>query len=680
MTKEEFFGTYTTHLNKEQKEAVQAVEGFVLLLAVPGSGKTTVLVTRLGYMILVKKIKPENILTLTYTVAATKDMAERFEGLFGGEFAEKVEFRTINGICHKILNYYGAMTGKSQYELVTDEKELSRLVAELLYEAKEEYPTESEVSAARSQISYCKNRMLSLEEIKEQGKKVKMEELGRIYEGYQRRLKAQKQMDYDDQMVYAYKLLTKVPEVLDVFRKQYSYICVDEAQDTSKIQHAIISLLAGKDGNLFMVGDEDQSIYGFRAAYPEALLNFEKEHSGAKVLVMDKNYRSNAKIVAAADAVIRHNKNRHEKEMKAVRPEGEDIRLIPLAGRSRQYAYLMKVAQSAQGQVAVLYRDNESVVPLIDLLDRQGVAYRLKNSDAGFFTNRVVTDVCDILKLSLRPKDTELFSRVYYKLALYLTKQQAMEMCRISQEQDCPVLEAIEHCFNVKGNILGNCRSIRTHLRNMKKETPAKAISRIRKFMGYGDYLERAGIDEGKMDTLMQIAYQEKMIGGFLSRLEQLQKLFLFGGDANANFLLSTIHSSKGLEYEEVYLMDVCDGVFPKPGLGKSALSREEMEEERRLYYVGMTRAKEKLYIFSYQGENSCFVKEMGEKPKLEKLDFEPSVGMQVEHKAFGKGTIADITYEKKRPVSIVVEFQSGMKKFAFPMVFINGYMWRCQD
>ncbi len=188
-------------------------------------------------------------------------------------------------------------------------------------------------------------------------------------------------MDYDDQMVYAYNMLLKIPWLLEYFQNQYPYICVDEAQDTSKIQHAIIALLASRTGNLFMVGDEDQSIYGFRAAYLEALLEFEQHHPGAKVLLMEENIRSDANIVQAANRFIQNNTLRHEKPMHPSRPKQREIREISVANRKAQYSYLFKVAASCTNQAAVLYRDHECALPLIDLLERNGIPYRMRNVD-----------------------------------------------------------------------------------------------------------------------------------------------------------------------------------------------------------------------------------------------------------------------------------------------------------
>lgn len=208
-------------------------------------------------------------------------------------------------------------------------------------------------------------------------------------------------MDYDDQMVYAYRLLIRSEELTQFYRKQYRYVCVDEAQDTSKIQHLIIQRITGRDGNLFMVGDEDQSIYGFRAAYPEALLNYKEEHKNARLLVMSRNYRSGEAIVSAADRFIRRNKARYEKQMEYVRKDPASVSFVLLNNRSNQYNYLVKVAEGClknNEETAVLYRDNESVLPLADLLDRKGIPFCIRSSDMTFFSHRVVADVVNIFR------------------------------------------------------------------------------------------------------------------------------------------------------------------------------------------------------------------------------------------------------------------------------------------
>lgn len=372
-------------LNAQQEEAVQAIDGSVLLLAVPGSGKTTVLVNRLGYMILECGIAPENILTITYTDAATKDMKQRFAKKFGDQYGERVEFRTINGISQKILMFYGRQIGQKPYDII-DKKVQASLFKNIYKHVTKKFATEGDIKNIETGINYVKNMRLSGEQISKL--KTDVEGFPDIYNLYQSELWKMKLMDFDDQMVYALMVLQKYPEVLQYFRNLYRYICVDEAQDTSKIQHDLIELLAGENGNLFMVGDEDQSIFGFRAAYPEALVSFEKRRKDARVLLMESNYRSNEEIVVAANDLIQDNKKRHEKKMVATRPSGGILRQIDVKSRKAQYSYLLKMAKDCDRETAILYRNNESALPLIDALEREQIPYRMKSREMTFLRIR----------------------------------------------------------------------------------------------------------------------------------------------------------------------------------------------------------------------------------------------------------------------------------------------------
>jgi len=601
MNSNEFFNKYNVSLNEQQMEAVQSVDGPVLLLAVPGSGKTTVLVTRLGYMIYCCDIYPERILTLTYTKAATIDMSERFCSFFGDEMQSRLEFRTINGICAKVIQYYGRRIGKKAFELISNEKMIGSILLSIYRRYLDEYPTESDIKGIRALITYIKNMMLTDKEIKALKEENDLH-ISDIYREYCSELKSRSLMDYDDQMIYAYNMLKGSPEILQYFREQYPYICVDEAQDTSKIQHAIIALLAKNNGNLFMVGDEDQSIYGFRAAYPEALLDFEKTHSNAKVLLMEKNFRSNEKIVLAADRFIQKNRIRHEKHMVAARCEGSDIKLISVTNRSDQYESLVKVAEECETTTAVLYRDNESALPLIDLLERRHISYIIKKADFTFFSHHIVLDVLNIMRFAINPNDTELFMQIYYKIHTYLNKVTAIRICEISEKKQISILDAaIQYGYLPEGT-LKSCKSMKMHLGLMINERAEKAIRRIVDSMGYGDYLERQKMKDSKIFILKSLAANESTPQAFISRLTELaQNIKEKENDFDCKFILSTIHSSKGLEYDNVYLMDICDGVFPENVRDPKSATTEEMkeyEEERRLFYVGVTRAKDTLCIF----------------------------------------------------------------------------------
>lgn len=653
MTWAEFTSRFPIQLNQQQESAVQSVEGPVLLLAVPGSGKTTVLVTRLGYMIFCKGIAPERILTVTYTVAATKDMAERFACRFGAEMAGRLEFRTINGICARVIQYCSWKSGRTAFSLLTDEKRIAAMLSGIYQRIEHSYPTESDLQNVRTLITFIKNRMLGEEEIRALEKDAEIQLL-RIYKAYNAELREHQLMDYDDQMVYAHTMLQRFPWLREHFQQQYPYICVDEAQDTSKIQHAIIALLASRTENLFMVGDEDQSIYGFRAAYPDALLEFEQHHPGARVLLMEENFRSDASIVRAADRFIQKNTLRHEKHMQPARPKQREIREIPLANRKAQYSYLLKVAEDctaayvadqeqravaadevkeradggpatdalhadrrrSSSPIAVLYRDHECALPLIDLLERNGVPYKMRNADIGFFTNRVVLDICNIIRLAENPLNTELFMQLYYKLGTYLRKQDAQSIADISQLEGLSVWDVALKHGGLNAYTKGKVRAIQTHMRNLLKENAGRAVHRIVEYMGYREYMERSEIKDTKLDILRILADQEDSPRHLVDRLEKLRQVLKEkSSERDCPFILSTIHASKGLEYDSVYLLDVIDGVLPAQipkDLKKAEKTElEAYEEERRLFYVGITRAKDQLYVFTMKTQHSAFCDEL---------------------------------------------------------------------
>lgn len=705
MTWQEFEQQFSIQLNEQQKSAVQSVDGPVLLLAVPGSGKTTVLVTRLGYMIYCKGMNPGKILTVTYTVAATKDMADRFAVKFGQEMAEQLEFRTINGICARVIQYYSWKTGRMAFQLLTDEKRITAMLSGIYQQTERVYPTEGDLKNVRTLITYIKNRMLNEKEIQKLEEEAEIH-LAAIYKEYCRQLREQQLMDYDDQMVYAYNMLRKIPELLAYFQEKYPYICVDEAQDTSKIQHAIIALLASKSENLFMVGDEDQSIYGFRAAYPEALLEFEQHHPGAKVLLMEENFRSDGNIVLAADRFIQKNTLRHEKHMRPSKERKQDVTEISVGTRKAQYSYLVKVAEGCTTQTAVLYPEHECVLPLIDLLERRGIPYRMRNVELTFFTHRVVQDISNIIKLAADSKNTELFLQVYYKLNTYIRKQDALRIAELSREKDQSVWETALSYEGLDGYAKGNIKSVATHMEYLLTEPASRAIHRIVQFMGYQDYLKRSEIKDTKLDTLKMLASLEETPLRLVERLNELRKLIeKKEQDQTCPFILSTIHASKGLEYDTVYLLDVVDGILPDQiPVNLKTAPREELEtyeEERRLFYVGATRAKNRLFLFTMKQTSSFCDEFLGKAapkkrviqatagnihlpgadtkaaaPKalsdseFQKFMEQLAEGVMVTHKIFGQGAVVELNEKKIR-----IDFGGEVKTFSSRVLAGSGML-----
>lgn len=608
---ERFKQKYGIQLNRQQDLAVQSVEGAVLLLAVPGSGKTTVLVARIGYMIYVEQIQPRNILTVTYTVAATNDMKSRFCSLFGEEYIEELEFRTINGICQKILGFYGRIVGKKLFELV--DSEANNIIKMLYSEFNHGFATENDIRNISTAISYVKNMRLQASEIEKM--EVDVKKFPEIYREYNAQLRQRGLIDYDDQMVYALKILESCPEILAYFQDLYQYICVDEAQDTSKIQHDIINLLASKHNHLFMVGDEDQSIYGFRAAYPQGLLDFEKRYKDAKVLLMESNYRSCGVIVEKADLFIQKNQYRHFKSMKKTREEEGRAQKIQVKERKNQYNYLLEVAKKCQHTTAILYRNNESALPMIDLLERNHLPFRMKGTDMVFFSHPVVTDLMEILCFALQPTDCESFMRIYYKIGVPIRKEYALQMVANYQGEES-ILKMADELDEIPFYVKKSCRKTIRSLHRIASETAGRAVHQILNILKYRDYIEEHNMDVEKAEILQLLADKCDTVYGFIARLKELKEMIGTGVSAfDANLTLSTIHSSKGLEYDRVYLIDMMNGILPLEGkIRFDATEAERMlyEEERRLFYVAMTRAKDEMYIFTFtNGITSCFSEEV---------------------------------------------------------------------
>ena len=687
---DQFKARFALRLDPQQEQAVQAADGPVLLLAVPGSGKTTALVTRLGFLRFVRQIPPEQILTTTYTVAAARDMSARFAAVFGAEEAGRMEFRTINGVCSRIIRYYERVFGRTAFRLLEDGSQKSALVGAIYRSLSQEFASESTIKALQTAITYAKNQMLSGEALA--GVEVEGIDFPAFFRAYTAALRERRLMDYDDQMVYALQILRQYPEILQAVQKRYHYLCVDEAQDTSKIQHTILRLLAGVQGNLFMVGDEDQSIYGFRAAYPQALTQFDKVYPRAKVFYLEQNYRSTAQIVSAADRFIQKNQQRRPKHMRPTRGAGREIREISVYDRQRQYTYLCKLAQDCTTQTAILYRDNDSALPLIDLLDRAGIPYRCRQVESLFFTNRVVRDITDIIRFAQDPLDGDLFLEIYYKLGAGISKtlaqQAAAQAGRAGGE---PPLVYLAGCQGASPWTRKQCKALQTHMANLLEEGADKAVYRIVHFMGYGGYLEERGGDVGKADILEALGAQEPNPAGLLDRLEVLYDLVQQGSaQPDCPLVLSTIHSSKGLEYDRVILMDVADGLLPKelPDPEATDEERDAYEEERRLFYVGMTRAREELDIVTFRkvGLESTFSREIfppkpesartapkpkavrrgrtvtgGDQPELAALAEGLTPGTRLIHRGFGPGTLVSRAGD-----IAVIAFDSGeVKKIA---------------
>lgn len=681
----EFRQRFSLRLDAQQEAAVRKTEGPVLLLAVPGSGKTTALLSRLGNLLYCHDVSLESILTVTYTVAATGDMRRRFANMFGPEYAQRLEFRTINGMCARVIRQYEQLTGRQAFQLVSDEGESLRLLREAWKACGRGFPAESDLEEARNRIAYCKNAMLTDEEIRGEAEG---ETFFPLFDAYRRLLLDNHRMDYDDQMVYGLKILRAQPQLLRAWQERYRYFHVDEAQDTSKIQHAIIRLLASRGGNLFMVGDEDQSIYGFRAAWPQALTDFEKDWPGASVLYLETNYRSTGAIVAAADRFIRQNTQRHPKRMTTPNPQGPAVSRHWVSRRWSQYDYLAQQAASG-GQLAVLYRNHESALPLMDLLDKRGIPYTCRGQKASFFTHPTVRDVVDIFCFSTRQDDAELFMRLYYKFRCGISRELAQRTVQQGRRSPGKPLLALAAALAEEDWLRQRIETLYAQLSVLPGDNSAQALGRICEDMGYREHLKSKRADEGKLDILMAIARSNPQQESFLQRLEQLE-ILARDGRGEGGVVLSTIHGSKGLEHDRVILMDVADGLLPQNTDPFTEEGERQLEEERRLFYVAMTRAKNHLEILSCRSLTSSFASHLFPEEKqsetrtvpkpsrrsLPKTDPERfAVGALVRHKAFGRGLLCG----RDGDIALI-RFDSGEQKRIALHTAVRAGVLRIED
>ena len=595
---EEFKDKFNIQLNHQQEKAVTSHDSACLLLAVPGSGKTSVIVAKLGYMICEKGIKADSVLALSFNRLAAAEIRKRFEEKFGKKNAEGLSVQTINSLSLAIYSKFCKDMNHPFRGIISQKEKRAFLFNTYIKHSEEQFPSESDISEVETAFSYIKNMELTIEEGEKKFRTI--EGLKDMYNDYEKFLKSSGKMDFDDQMVFAKWILDHAPAHRKYWQEKYSYICVDEAQDTSKVQHGIISVLAEKN-SLFMVGDEDQSIYGFRGAYPDALLSFRKTYIHGKVIKMETNYRSTEAIVRTASKFVNGNRNRFKKHMKAVNGKGEEVKVIDAPSRPGQYSILFKEAHEAESNTAFLYRDNESGIPLADRLLRQGIPFNYNGGKAGFFTSKIVQDYLAYLNLINDNNNIEAFGRIGTKSGMGLSREYVNYVTALCSRRKLCIFDELAKKEDKRGNI----KTFISLIRNLRNSDSATAIRRIRGCI-YAGYRDRYGLDDSAADILIALAEKEPEIQRFLERIEVLKDFCENPPEENMNnrITLSTIHSSKGMEFETVYIYDVFDGKLP-------SADEENLQEERRLFYVAMTRARKSLNLVRIKKKESTFINEL---------------------------------------------------------------------
>lgn len=665
--KEQFHLSFT----QQQLQAIETIDGPVLLLAVPGAGKTTVMVSRIASMIYEHGIAPSSILTITFSKAGARDMRRRYEGLFGQLEKETPLFCTIHSFCYQVVGSYCQATGGVAPQLI-EARERSMALREIYQRINQEFLSEDLEEELVSNLSFIKNAMLRQEDVEQNEKQpaekrvleTQIKNLWSIYKAYNNFKRDNGLMDFDDMLSYTLTILKKYPQILEYYQDRYPYLCVDEAQDTSKLQHAVIGLLAQKSQNLFLVGDEDQSIYRFRGACPENLLEFPKQYPKAKLLKMEENFRSTGEIVEHANRFISFNKQRYPKNMFTHNERGGPIEVKKLHDFADQYHAAIEAYLAEPGTTAFIYRNNLSAVPIADILDRNDVDFYIKEHKARLKNNYVVSDVLAFFSLSFDPKDFAAFSRIFYKTSSCLKRNM---LSRIPQG---PLMEGESYFDRMvtlcdENQNTGKIRYISMMVEQLHKMEPVKAMECILYQIGYLGYLEftsGAGysMQAQKLNILMSLASRVSTVEQFLDRIDELDEIVVQHAQRpQARLTLTTAHSAKGLEFDTVVLLDCMDDIFP----AHSAVEKwklgmeEEMEEEARLFYVACTRARKRLVLpYANFSANTPAVpsrflsrlmepEQKEEQTKADGIRLYP--GLMIEHKNFGRGQVVSVNRER---------------------------------
>lgn len=582
--------------SKEQIEAIKHLDGPALVLAVPGSGKTTVLLARINNLIS-KGINPNSILAMTFSKSQALDMENRYRTMYG---EDGVKFSTIHSFAYGVLRSFSNTT--ERYEIIDSSQKYNKfnLIRQIYTSIRRRKMTDEKIETFFRVSGYIKNTLMDYDDYaKKYGKAfIGFEQVYNEYENFKNKNNL---IDFDDMLLKCLEILQKNPYALEFLQKKFEYIQIDEGQDTSYVQLKIISLIASKTNNLFIVADDDQSIYGFRGASSSALLDFPKVYKDAKIYYMQENYRSTKHITTIANELIKNNVKRYDKVISTNKDNGEIINFNRTKNTSAQINHVIESAKDdlANGEsVAILYRNNISALAFVDRLD---IDYYIKDGKNAFFSHQIIRDIIDTINFSKDLYDIKLFEKVYYKFNLYLKKDFVEQIKFMDSSMD--VIERLKEVEGMNSFFLNNVYELSFNLDKLSRMDFDKAIDYIIFNMDYYEHLKELARRNGLsiisydrvIDTLINLSKGVKSVHGFEKKAKKIINKQRSMDDPNSKLTLSTVHGSKGLEFDNVYLVDLIDKEFPS-----IIVSDEDgvMEEERRLFYVGITRAKNKLSLY----------------------------------------------------------------------------------
>ena len=598
-------------VNEAQSKAIIHREGPMLVLAGPGSGKTLVITQRIKYLIEEHQVKPENILVITFTKAAALEMQKRFLTMTENRIYP-VCFGTFHAIFFQILKQTysfdtSSIIKESQKKILI--KEVIETISEQLKQQneqswlllKEQEETGEYIQRLLSEISKVKNSGILPREYKSEV--ISSQIFDYIYQEYNRKMSMAKKVDFDDMVLLCYQLLKQRPEVLKLWQERFQYILIDEFQDINPLQYKIIQMLASPQNNLFIVGDDDQAIYGFRGSDPEIMLHFQEDYPDAEQVLLNVNYRSKSDIVESASRLIQHNKKRFEKQVVAQNTEKDGVRVCYFESRQEQSKNIVSLIQQYMKQpgaqykdIALIYRTNTHATITAEKLLKENIPFQMKEKTGNIYDSVVAKDIIAYLQYALYQKDIKAFYRIMNRPVRYIRRDTVpmktftmQELIRNNQD---------------KSYVIQNITRFYEHLKFIKGMSPYAAVNFIRKGIGYDEYLREKAKEIGaslkkweeELQLLQESAAAFDTLEEWLFHIDHYEEELERGKREKEDAVhIVTMHGSKGLEWPVVIIPDVNEGHVPH----KKAVTDEELEEERRMFFVAMTRAKEKLFLFS---------------------------------------------------------------------------------
>ena len=604
-------------LNRGQDEAIKHGNGPCMVLAPPGSGKTLIVTERTRYLIEESGVRPDQILVITFTRYAAREMKERFERLTAGK-NYPVTFGTFHSIFYGILKCaYGIGANN-----LMSEKESSVLLQEVLDQTNIESTPEVEdeeelVRELLREVGMVKNGLCHLKDF--HSKYLTQDEFAEVFRSYEHQKKELKKFDFDDMLVQCYALFRKKPEILQGWQKRFQYILIDEFQDINRVQYEVIRMLAAPRYNLFVVGDDDQSIYGFRGAKPELMLYMKQEFPSLRTISLTVNYRSTEFITGAAARVILHNDTRFYKRVQSFRGRGQNVHVQEVLDEQEEAQYVTEEIQKKldqgikPGEIAVLFRAAVQARMISEILSEHRIPFEMRDYVTNFYRHFIVKDMMAYLQLAAGKRDRSLFLTICNRPLRYLARN-SMENRQVNFEDQ-------RKFYCDKDWMLDIIDQFDVDVRMMKNMAPYAAIQYIRKKIGYDDFLkeyaEKHQISwKQLMDVMAELEERSKNfksydeweihIAKYTQELEEQQaKARKIKGERENKVQLMTIHSAKGLEFEDVFVIHANEGEIPH----QKAEKKDEIEEERRLFYVALTRAKNNLCISYITQKNGNSIK-----------------------------------------------------------------------